>query len=206
MSRKLLAAERAREPAKPVWNAEPCYEAHPVMRMLRGEWKPAGGFFDERDVRNAAWRSAFSGLCGHAYGCHAVWQAYEPAGPRATEPMNFPVDAWRRQLELPGAEQMRHLAAFMAEREDWEPLDAAVAGDLPTLRRRKAGEVAVYVLRGLPEAYRRAELESLRERVDGSEPRCLCPRTGQQSGKGKNLESFLEEAQDLVIRWRAEVA
>ncbi|BAM03746.1 apiosidase-like domain-containing protein [Phycisphaera mikurensis] len=196
-----VAADRALRPAKPVWNAEPCYEAHPVMRMHRGGWKPAGGFFDEHDVRDAAWRSAFSGACGHAYGCHSVWQAYEPEGPRATEPVNFPGDAWHRQLALPGAEQMRHLAAFMAEHEDWEPLDPGHAGDLPALRSASGKEVAVYAMKALPIAYRRRQLEGLAARVGVSPRRWLDPRTGRETPAepGRSADGP-DPSRDAVLR------
>ena len=148
------------------------------MRMLRGDWKPAGGFFDEHDVRDAAWRSAFSGACGHAYGCHSVWQAYDPAGPLATPPMNFPTGPWHTQLRLPGAEQMCHLAAFMREQEDWEPIPPAPGCDLPALRSGAARELAVYVPRGLPETYRRAQVDAFTRATGRSPVRGLCPRTG----------------------------
>ena len=50
-----VAEDYRREPIKPTLDAEPCYEDHP-----RG-FKPDNGYFDEADVRVAAYYNVFSG-------------------------------------------------------------------------------------------------------------------------------------------------
>ena len=182
-----LRRDLAMFPPRPVWNSEPCYEAHPVMRADRG-WRPRGATFKEADVRDAAYRSVFSGACGHAYGCHAVWQMHDPERERMNEPVNFPAAAWHRQLELPGANQMRHLAAWMASEPDWEPdpdptADGSGPGGsddpgLPTLRTARGSRLGVYALAALPPSYLKPWLERAAQRVPGAACSWFDPRTG----------------------------
>jgi hypothetical protein len=97
---RLISEDYGRTPAKPVLDAEPNYEDHPV------NWHPQElGYFDERQVRRAAYWSVFSGACGHTYGCHDIWQMWEPK----REAIAWARTPWRQAIELPGAGQMRHL-------------------------------------------------------------------------------------------------
>ena len=60
------------QPPKPVLDGEPRYEDHPV------NWKPEMGWFDDFDVRQAAYWALFAGAFGHTYGCHDIWQMLTP--------------------------------------------------------------------------------------------------------------------------------
>jgi hypothetical protein len=84
-------------PPKPTLDGEPRYEDHPV------NWKPELGYFDDFDVRQAAWWAVLSGGCGHTYGDHNIWQFFDadrnpPAGLARTN--------WKRALDHLGAFQM----------------------------------------------------------------------------------------------------
>jgi hypothetical protein len=94
-------------PTKPCLDGEPRYEDHGV------NWKPQElGWFDDYDVRQAAYWAVFAGAFGHTYGCHDVWQLFQPR--RA--PVNSPRRHWLEALDLPGAGQMRHLKSLMLSR------------------------------------------------------------------------------------------
>jgi len=104
----LIAADYARQPTKPILDGEPCYENHPVMGI---EWEALYGFwFDERDVRQAAYQAVLSGACGHTYGCHDIWQF---VGATERQPVSWARTHWKTALFLPGATQMRHLRALL---------------------------------------------------------------------------------------------
>ncbi|HVY74182.1 MAG TPA: DUF4038 domain-containing protein, partial [Puia sp.] len=58
-------------PAKPVMDAEPIYEDHPVCFNVKDL-----GTSSAYDVRKYAYLDLFSGAFGHTYGCHDIWQLY----------------------------------------------------------------------------------------------------------------------------------
>ncbi|GAB4136424.1 MAG: glycoside hydrolase family 140 protein [Thermogutta sp.] len=99
-------ALRERTPIKPVLDGEPRYEDHPV------NWKQDSGWFDDWDVRQAAYWSMLSGACGHTYGNHNIWQMYEP--PR--RPISHARTAWKTALRHPGAEQMGLMRSILTQR------------------------------------------------------------------------------------------
>lgn len=102
-----LVADYQRKPTKPTLDGEPRYEDHPVC------WNPnVMGWFDEEDVRNAAYWSLFSGAFGHTYGCHAIWQFYTTD----KEPMGAVRNTWQADLDLPGAFSMLHVRRLMESR------------------------------------------------------------------------------------------
>lgn len=91
---------------KPTLNGEPCYENHPV------NWKPELGYFDDFDVRQAAYWSLFAGTLGHTYGCSDIWQMacsrYQPVGHAR--------NTWTDTLDLQGAWDMLHMRRLMESR------------------------------------------------------------------------------------------
>jgi hypothetical protein len=103
---RMIADDYGRSPAKPVLDGEPRYEDHPV------NWKPELGWFDEHDVRQAAYWALFAGAFGHTYGCHDVWQMFTPA----RKPVSSARTDWRQAIELPGARQMAHVRRLMLSR------------------------------------------------------------------------------------------
>jgi hypothetical protein len=104
---EIISRDYALEPTKPCLDGEPRYEDHAV------NWKPAElGYFDDYDVRQAAYWAVFAGAFGHTYGCHPIWQFLD-AG---RTPIGFARRPWREALDLPGAFQMGHLRRLMESR------------------------------------------------------------------------------------------
>lgn len=87
-----------RQPAKPVMDAEPLYEDHPVCFNVKDL-----GTSNAYDVRKYAYLDLFAGAHGHTYGCHDIWQMFMPG----KEPVNGPHFPWSEALELPAANQMQ---------------------------------------------------------------------------------------------------
>lgn len=110
---RLVAHDRNLRPAKPVIDGEPCYEEHPV------DWKPAElGWFNDFDVRRAAWWALLAGAAGHTYGHHAIWQLWQPG--RA--PISAVRVPWISALDYPGAWQMGVLRRTL-EGLPWQDLE-----------------------------------------------------------------------------------
>jgi len=93
---EFVRKDYAMNPVKPTLDGEPRYEDHPI------DSNPVNGYFDDYDIRVAAYLSMLSGSFGHTYGHHSIWsfnkekQAY------------FPL-IWRDALHRPGAEDLKHL-------------------------------------------------------------------------------------------------
>ncbi|WP_435171365.1 glycoside hydrolase family 140 protein [Paenibacillus glycanilyticus] len=96
-------------PVKPTMDAEPCYEDHPVG------FRADNGYFDQSDVRKAAYYGVLSGACGHTYGHHSVWcmsggqygsLEFDQAG-------GYVICEWKAALERPGANQMKFVLQLL---------------------------------------------------------------------------------------------
>ena len=96
-----------RTPTKPVLDAEPIYEGHPVSFNAK-----EFGHSIAADVRRPLYWDLFSGACGHTYGHHSVWQMWAP--PRA--PINDPLLPWFEAIAEPGAGQMQHARHLLESR------------------------------------------------------------------------------------------
>lgn len=92
------------KPVKPVMDAEPIYEDHPVCFNVKEL-----GTSNSLDVRRAAYLDLFAGAFGHTYGCHGIWQMYAPG----RIPVNAPGKYWYDAMELPGANQLKYLRTLM---------------------------------------------------------------------------------------------
>lgn len=103
---RMIAADYARRPVKPVFDGEPCYEDMPV-----GFFTP-DDYFGAHDVRQAAYWSVLAGACGHTYGCNSIWQMYTPE----REPVLGAFRPWTESLDLEGAFDMRHVKALLLSR------------------------------------------------------------------------------------------
>ncbi len=101
-----IAADYARTPVKPCLDGEPGYEAHPAA------FKKENGYMGEYDVRKFAYWALFSGAHGHTYGCHDVWQMWQPG----RQPITHARTPWREAIELPGAAQMGHARRLLESR------------------------------------------------------------------------------------------
>ncbi len=99
----LTHTDYLRTPTKPVLDAEPIYEDHPIS------FKAADfGHSVAADVRRPLYWDLFGGACGHTYGHHSIWQFAAPG----RKPVNNPLLPWPDALQQPGAAQMqlgRHL-------------------------------------------------------------------------------------------------
>lgn len=91
-------------PTKPVMDAEPLYEDHPVCFNAKDL-----GTSSAYDVRKYAYLDLFAGAHGHTYGCHDIWQMYS----EKREGVNGPHVYWHQALELPAANQMGHVKKLM---------------------------------------------------------------------------------------------
>ena len=94
------------QPAKPCLDGEPRYEDHPV------NWDVNQGWFDDNDVRQAAYWSVFAGGCGVTYGCHDIWQMFD----KGRYPISSARRFWYDTLDLPGAFEMMYLRRLMESR------------------------------------------------------------------------------------------
>lgn len=103
---KMTAGTYELTPVKPVLDGEPCYEDHPI------NWKPENGWFDDTDVRQAAYWSMLAGAFGHTYGDHNIWQMWEP-GREAVSSARTP---WQQALDHPGSSQVGYMRQLFESR------------------------------------------------------------------------------------------
>lgn len=94
-------------PAKPVIDAEPLYEEHPNCFNA----KELGHSIPD-DIRRIMYWNVFAGAFGQTYGCHDVWQMYK----LDKKPINQPLRPWPESLDLPMANQVKHLKNLMLSR------------------------------------------------------------------------------------------
>jgi hypothetical protein len=109
----------ARKPAKPTLDGEPCYEDHPVKGDVWNRRNEPGvllPWFDEWDVRRAAYESMLAGACGHTYGDHNIWQMWLPS----RESISVARTPWPEALEHPGSLQMKYFRGLFESRPFWK--------------------------------------------------------------------------------------
>jgi hypothetical protein len=148
---EMIAWDYGREPVKPVLDGEPRYEDHPI------DWRPQNGWFDAHDVRKAAYWSVFAGACGVTYGCHDIWQFWQPG----RDPISSARTPWREALKLPGSAQVGFLRRLVESRPYLERIpdqalivgDAGQGGDHVQATRGRDGSYAlIYLPSGKPVA------------------------------------------------------
>lgn len=105
---EMVERDYERKPVKPCMDGEPRYEDHPI------NWDPENGWFTDYDVRQAAYWALLAGAHGHTYGCHDIWQMYDPS---KHQPISHARTPWREALKFPGASQMRYVKALMLSRQ-----------------------------------------------------------------------------------------
>lgn len=107
LEQQLIDVDYARQPIKPVLNAEPCYEAIPVNLQY------ANGLFTALDIRQAAYTAVFHGACGHTYGHYSIFMFHSWQRPGAwADPQML---EWQQALLSEGASQMQHLKNLLTE-------------------------------------------------------------------------------------------
>ena len=94
-------------PIKPVVDGEPLYEDHPNCFNA-----DELGYSRAQDIRRIMYQNVFAGAFGQSYGCHAVWQMYR----QGREGINYPLRPWPLALQLPMAQQVKHLKNLMLSR------------------------------------------------------------------------------------------
>ncbi|HKK75602.1 MAG TPA: glycoside hydrolase family 140 protein [Saprospiraceae bacterium] len=104
---KHISHDYTLQPIKPVLDGEPLYEDHPNCFNAREL-----GHSIPRDIRRIMYWNVFAGAFGQSYGCHDVWQMYT----LDKEPINQPLRPWPEALDLPMANQVRHLKELMLSR------------------------------------------------------------------------------------------
>jgi hypothetical protein len=102
----MIAKDYERAPAKPCLDGEPRYEDHPI------DWKPEKGWFNDYDVRQAAYWALFAGAHGHTYGCHDIWQFYA----EGRTPISAARTLWTEALNLAGARQVGYIRRLIESR------------------------------------------------------------------------------------------
>lgn len=111
----IIANDYRRQPIKPCFDGEPRYEDHPVC------WNPnVLGWFDDADVRQAAYWSLFTGSFGHTYGCHAIWQFLSAD----RQPVGYARNNWEADLDLPGAWDVIHVRKLIESRDFFSRIPA----------------------------------------------------------------------------------
>ena len=100
------------DPVKPTMDGEPRYEDHPVnFRPMEYGW------FNDFDIRQAAYWSMFSGSCGHTYGNHNIWQMWQ----EGRHPVSWARTNWRRALDHAGSFQVGFMKDFF-EAYPWQEM------------------------------------------------------------------------------------
>lgn len=94
-------------PTKPVLDGEPLYEDHPNCFNA----KELGHSIPE-DIRRIMYWNVFAGAFGQTYGCHDVWQMYR----LDRQGINQPLRPWPVALNLPMANQVKHLKNLFLSR------------------------------------------------------------------------------------------
>ncbi|MBM3859612.1 MAG: DUF4038 domain-containing protein [Verrucomicrobia bacterium] len=126
----LVRREYARQPAKPVLDAESVYENIPEGLSKGGKRDPfdavpASERITDHDVRAAAYGMVFAGGFGYTYGGNGVFQMTKSNAP--TSWRWTPGKTWDQALQLLGASQMQHLRALI---ESFPMLSRVPAPDL----------------------------------------------------------------------------
>ncbi len=130
-----ISEDYARQPVKPTFDAEPCYEQHAVKHDYKN------GRFVSWHVRRRAYWSLLAGAFGFTYGGNGIYQFDKPNN--LEEPADFS-HFWYDALNHEGAGQMQHVRSLI------ESLGVGQLVPDSTLLRSPAGTVddRVQVARG----------------------------------------------------------
>ncbi len=104
---KYIGHDYELNPIKPVLDGEPLYEDHPNCFNAKEL-----GYSVADDIRRIMYWNVFAGAFGQTYGCHDVWQMHTVE----REGINGPLRPWPQALDLPMANQVKHLKQLMLSR------------------------------------------------------------------------------------------
>src|SRR5690606_34532135 len=121
---KMLRHDYQLTPVKPTFDSEPRYENHTI------NWQPEDGYFNDLDVRQAAYWSVLSGACGHTYGCDDSWQMVDISH---DPPVTWARTHWTGALHWRGAVQMGYRRKLMESVSWWklEPAQQLITNENP---------------------------------------------------------------------------
>ncbi|WP_411347251.1 DUF4038 domain-containing protein [Paenibacillus sp. WLX2291] len=183
------------QPVRPTLDAEPCYEDIPI------DFRAEHGYFDEADVRQAAYYAVFSGACGHTYGHHSVWSMYNGVDDSvwSGEQEGYFIMPWQQALQRPGAWQMQHMRHLL-ERVDLHTAKPAqhilhhppTGSNYPVAIQGK-NYIFVYCPHGL---YVKVKTNSLPSH--NWQAHWYCPRTGSIHDLSEP-----ERRRELHVEWKA---
>ncbi len=127
--------------SKPVVNAEPCYESHPIMNEYAFTRSDGVSRFTDTHIRRASYWSVFAGSAGITYGCYSLWQMRREEDEAIAIPESaasaYSGDAipyWHQSLDYPGAFQIGILRRFISELPESErrvPANELLLSDNP---------------------------------------------------------------------------
>ena len=101
---RIISHDYELNPTKPTLDGEPLYEEHPNCFNAKEL-----GYSNPDDIRRIMYWNVFAGGAGQTYGCHAVWQMFT----LDRQPINAPLRPWKVSLDLPMANQVKHLKNLM---------------------------------------------------------------------------------------------
>jgi hypothetical protein len=133
---RLVAADYAKTPVKPVLDMEPGYE-NITDGLVRNNTNAVR--ITATDVRRSAYLAVFAGAAGHTYGCGEVYEFWSP-GTRALPGWGSGLP-WRESLHLPASGQVQYLRYLIESRPmlDRIPDQSLLLGpDQPVLNRFEA--------------------------------------------------------------------
>lgn len=173
---RMIARDYGLSPVKPCLDGEPCYEDHPI------NWKSENGWFDEYDVRKAAYWGVFAGAHGHTYGCHDIWQFLSDARPPVSEART----PWKTAIDLPGSAQMEHVRALIESRPFLsripdQSLLISAAGDGGEHIHATRGADGAFAMVYLPQSEQRVTVDMGKLSGDAVRAWWFDPRTGEAS-------------------------
>lgn len=177
--------DRDLKPTKPTLDGEPNYEDHPIG------FKAENGYFDQHDVRRAAYWGVFAGACGHTYGDHNIWQFLSPA----RKPITAARTPWTVAINHPGATQMGHLRRLVEAYPYWQSRPAnellvAPKGDKGATQVALADErnrfLLAYTPTGLPLTLKLGQMSSAKLKALWFDPR---------EGRAQEIDVFDRPAQ-----------
>lgn len=116
---------RSKNFRRPVINGEARYEDIPDRFWENDDF----GRLNDTDVRVSAYWSLLGGAAGYTYGSNDIWQMYE----QGRTPTLDARLGWKKALDLPGAQQMKHLRELISSLE-WQksvPAPELILGSNP---------------------------------------------------------------------------
>jgi hypothetical protein len=192
-----IAKDYALSPPRPVIDAEPLYEDHPLA-FRSSQY----GYSLDAHVRQRAYWDLFSGSCGHTYGNHAVWQMYAPG----RKPINGPLMYWYEAIHRPGALEMRYVRALIESRPvlsrvpDQSLITDALQGADHIAATRGDGYAFVYDAQGRP-------FTLALGKISGGRVQCWWynPRSGDSTDAGqfenKGTQAFVAPSEGFGSDW-----